>query len=80
MTAGVTELVPPAVGVEVPIPWFNTNDEAFVEVQVSVDDPPALMTLGEALKVHAGALGGGGRTPIEALHITVPPGPVNVAV
>jgi hypothetical protein len=48
VTVGETDIVPPAVGVTVPIPWSIPQTREFVEVHVSVADPPLAIEAGGA--------------------------------
>ena len=56
-TVGETGLVPPAMGVIAPTPWLMVPEVAFVLVQESVDELPAVMEAGVAVMVQEGVPG-----------------------
>ena len=78
MPLGDTDFVPLAIGVTLPMLWFMEKLVAFVVVQESVEESPAMMDVGLAPSVQVG--GGGGETTMLALQCTVPPAPVAVSV
>ena len=51
---GETDLVPAAIGVIAPTPWLMVPEVAFVLVQESVDELPAVMEAGEEVRVQEG--------------------------
>ena len=78
VAAGVTVRTPLPTGRTVPIPWLSEIDVAFVVVQPSDEDPPAVMDDGDAVSVHPEAGAADTFTVVE--HVPVPPAPVTVPV
>ena len=78
VVVGCTVTVPPDTGVTAPMPLSMLADVAFVVVHVSIADWPAVMLVGDAVKVAVG--GGGGCTVTVACAVAVPKRPVAVSV
>lgn len=77
-----------AVGATVPDPEVGCAPRplsiltlvAFVVVHVSVEDCPAVIDVGDAVKVAVGAVGGAAVTVTVTCLVVVPPAPVAVSV
>jgi hypothetical protein len=79
---GETLAEPFAIGVIAPAPLLIEPLVALLVVQERVAELPEVIVEGLAERLQVGALGGGGTgvTVTEMAHVTVPPGPLTVAV
>ena len=77
MVAAGDTLAVPLVANAVPTPLLMLTDVAFVVVHDKVEDPPAAIDVGEALKV---IVGGGLVTVIVTDCCVLPPAPVATAL